>query len=108
MPVFFEYDDDVSAIWNMAKYATSATALAHRTPIVMLQNMVDLVRGQAVFLDMRDVASWRWIPDNLHPSHGIDTLEAYCILLQHSSTSPGSVHMSTVFESRPAVPRTGL
>ena len=74
MPVLFEYDDDVSAIRNMAKYASSAATFADCTPIVMLQNMVDLVRGQAVFLDMRDVAAWRWVPDNLRPSHGTDIL----------------------------------
>jgi hypothetical protein len=38
----------------------------------MLQNMVDLIRGQTVFLDMRDVAAWRGVPDNLRPSHGTD------------------------------------
>jgi hypothetical protein len=70
--VFFEYNNDVSAIRNMAENATSATTLAHCAPIVMLQNMVDLIRGQTVFLDMRDVAAWRGVPDNLRPSHGTD------------------------------------
>ncbi|MCX7412206.1 MAG: hypothetical protein NTW36_02035 [Planctomycetia bacterium] len=84
MPVFFEYNNDVSAIQNMAENATSATTLAHCTPIVMLQNMVDLIRGQTVFLDMRDVAAWRGVPDNLRPSHDNDILKgtAFCCSIQ--------------------------
>jgi len=87
--VFFEYNDDVSAIRNMAENATSATTLAHCTPIVMLQNMVDLVRSQAVFLDMRDVAAWRGVPDNLRPTHGNDILKrtAFCCSIQANCAS---------------------
>ena len=68
----------------MAENATSATTLAHCTPIVMLQNMVDLIRGQTVFLDMRDVAAWRGVPDNLRPSHDNDILKgtAFCCSIQ--------------------------
>ena len=84
MPVFFEYNDDVSAIRNMAKYASSAATFAHCTPIVMLQNMVDLIRGQAVFLDMRDVAARRGVPDNRRPTHDNDILKgtAFCCSIQ--------------------------
>ena len=55
----------------------------------MLQNMVDLVCGQAVFLDMRDVAAWRGVPDNLRPSHGNDILKrtAFCCSIQAKRAS---------------------
>jgi hypothetical protein len=80
--VFFKYNNDVSAVWNEAKYTVSATALADCPPIMVLKNVIDLISRQAMFFHMRHVSTGRGIPENLRPSHSNDALRVYDILLQ--------------------------
>jgi hypothetical protein len=82
VPIFFENDNDVSAIWNVSKHAGSATALADRLPVIVLKNVIDLIGRQTMFLDMGHIAARRGIPNYLRPSHSTDTLALYNILLQ--------------------------